>query len=94
MDSGVGMPVPNLFRPHPNLGDAVNHNFIASEVEGGVFLPAACRPASTRFNRRVKSGLNNGVCRISGQIPRNLPNIVFRGHPPSGSKRRKSTGRE
>ena len=38
MDSEVGMPVPNLFRPHPNLGDAVNHNFIASEVEGGVFL--------------------------------------------------------
>ncbi len=38
MDTQAGMPLPKLFTPHPNLGDTVNHNFIASEVEGGVFL--------------------------------------------------------
>ena len=38
MDTQCNLPAPELFRPHPNLGDAVNHNFIASEVEGGVFL--------------------------------------------------------
>ena len=29
---------PQLFRPHPNLSDEVNRNFVQSEVEGGVFL--------------------------------------------------------
>jgi hypothetical protein len=28
----------SLFTPHPNLGDAVNHNIVQSEIEGGVFL--------------------------------------------------------
>jgi hypothetical protein len=28
----------SLFTPHPNLSDAVNHNIVASEIEGGVFL--------------------------------------------------------
>ena len=26
------------FAPHPNLSDAINHNIIASEIEGGVHL--------------------------------------------------------
>jgi len=30
--------VPNLFRPHPNLGDEVNANIVESEIEGGVSL--------------------------------------------------------
>jgi hypothetical protein len=38
MDTQSGMAVPKFFTPHPNLGDEVNHNFVASEVEGGVFL--------------------------------------------------------
>ena len=38
MDTEAGLPLPKLFTPHPNLGDGVNHNLIASEVEGGVFL--------------------------------------------------------
>ena len=28
--------LPLFFRPHPNLSDAVNHNIIQSEIEGGV----------------------------------------------------------
>ena len=27
-----------IFLPHPNLGDAVNHNIVQSEIEGGVYL--------------------------------------------------------
>jgi len=27
-----------MFRPHANLGDEVNHNIVQSEIEGGVFL--------------------------------------------------------
>jgi hypothetical protein len=27
-----------LFRPHPNLSDAINGNIVASEIEGGVDL--------------------------------------------------------
>jgi hypothetical protein len=29
---------PELFQPHANLGDAVNGNIVASEIEGGVHL--------------------------------------------------------
>ena len=29
---------PTLFEPHPNFSDAVNHNIIQSEIEGGVNL--------------------------------------------------------
>ncbi len=27
-----------MFQPHANLGDDVNHNIVQSEIEGGVFL--------------------------------------------------------
>jgi len=27
-----------MFRPHANLGDEVNHNIVQSEIDGGVFL--------------------------------------------------------
>jgi len=30
--------IPNLFRPHPNLCDEINHNLAQSEIEGGVHL--------------------------------------------------------
>ena len=30
--------VPELFRPHPNLSDAINREIIESEMEGGVYL--------------------------------------------------------
>lgn len=29
---------PNMFLPHPNLSDEVNHNIAQSEIEGGVYL--------------------------------------------------------
>lgn len=32
------IPIPHIFRPHPNLSDEVNRNIIQSEVEGGVEL--------------------------------------------------------
>ncbi len=37
MDTDTGIPVPRLFVPHPNFSDAVNRNFIQSEIEGGVY---------------------------------------------------------
>ena len=30
------MPVPRLFRPHPNLSDDVNGQIVQSQIEGGV----------------------------------------------------------
>lgn len=38
MDTQTTAPIPNLFEPHPNLSDAVNHNIAQSEIEGGVYL--------------------------------------------------------
>jgi hypothetical protein len=38
MDTQTTAPIPNLFQPHPNLCDAVNHNIAQSEIEGGVYL--------------------------------------------------------
>ena len=38
MDTQTTAPVPDLFRPHPNLSDSVNHNIAQSEIEGGVYL--------------------------------------------------------
>lgn len=29
---------PDLFVPHPNLSDQINHNIVQSEIEGGVLL--------------------------------------------------------
>jgi len=34
----TGTEYPHLFHPHANLGDAINHNIVQSEVEGGVHL--------------------------------------------------------
>ena len=38
MDTQTTVPNPNLFIPHPNWSDEVNHNIIQSEIEGGVHL--------------------------------------------------------
>ncbi|MBZ5621747.1 MAG: hypothetical protein LAQ69_23915 [Acidobacteriia bacterium] len=32
------MPQPQFFQPSPHLSDAVNHNIVQSEIEGGVHL--------------------------------------------------------
>lgn len=70
MDTDVGTPVPNLFRPHPNLGDAVNRNFIASEVEGGVFLDRLPEGAVLRVETQNRAytlvNRGNGQALISG----------------------------
>jgi hypothetical protein len=34
----ISSAAPQLFRPHPNLSDEVNHNIAQSEIEGGVHL--------------------------------------------------------
>jgi len=34
----TGTDYPHLFQPHANLCDAINHNIVQSEVEGGVHL--------------------------------------------------------
>ena len=70
MDTQAGMPLPKLFTPHPNLGDAVNHNFIASEVEGGVFLdqlpPGTVLCVETRNRSYILVNRGNGEALISG----------------------------
>lgn len=30
--------LPHFSPPHPNLSDPINHNFVQSEIEGGVYL--------------------------------------------------------
>lgn len=70
MDTEAGKPLPKLFEPHPNLADAVNHNFIASEVEGGVFLdqlpPGAVLRVETTNRCYTLVNRGNGEALISG----------------------------
>jgi len=80
MDTQGGLPLPSLFTPHMNLGDAVNHNFIASEVEGGVFLDqlphgaVLCVETRNRLYTLVNRG--NGEALISGH-PKFCPEPVL-----------------
>ena len=80
MDTEAGTPVPRLFTPHPNLGDAVNHNFIASEVEGGVFLddlpPGAVLRVETQNRSYTLVNQGSGQALISGH-PRFCPDPVL-----------------
>lgn len=56
--------------PHPNLSDAINHNIVQSEIEGGVYLtdlpPGAVLAIQTqnRFYRLVSLGDESAL--ISG----------------------------
>ena len=38
MTTTTTLEVPQLFEPSPHLSDAVNHNIVQSEIEGGVHL--------------------------------------------------------
>ncbi len=38
MDTEASVAVPHFYQPNPHLSDEVNHNIIASEIEGGVYL--------------------------------------------------------
>ena len=59
-----------LFQPHPNLGDEVNRNFIASEVEGGVYLDRLPEGAVLRVETQNRAYTlvhrGNGQVLISG----------------------------
>ncbi len=70
MDTEAGIPVPKLFQPHPNLGDEVNRNFIASEVEGGVYLDRLPEGAVLRVETQNRAYTlvhrGNGQVLISG----------------------------
>jgi len=61
---------PNLFRPHPNLSDEVNHNFVQSEVEGGVYLndlpPATVLEIQTQHHCYQVVLLDENIALISG----------------------------
>ena len=72
MDTQTTLVIPDetFLSPHPNLSDAVNHNIIQSEVEGGVYLrdlrPGAVLAIQTqnRFYTLVSLGEENAL--ISG----------------------------
>ncbi len=37
-ETQIGIAEPDLFHPHPNFSDQINHNIVQSEIEGGVYL--------------------------------------------------------
>ena len=59
-----------LFTPHPNLSDEVNHNIVASEIKGGVFLhdlpSAAVLQIQTQHHCYTAVLLGDGSALISG----------------------------
>jgi hypothetical protein len=67
---------PHFFRPHPNLSDEVNRNFVQSEIEGGVFLndlpPATVLEVQTRHHCYQVVLLDDNEALISGH-PRYCP---------------------
>lgn len=46
MNTQTTAPIPNLFKPHPNLCNSVNRNIIQSEIEGGVYLDSLSEGAT------------------------------------------------
>jgi hypothetical protein len=80
MDTEQHIPLHNLFSPHPNLADQVNHNFIASEVEGGVFLdrlpPGTILRVETQNRSYTLVNRGNGEALISGH-PKFCPEPVL-----------------
>ena len=71
---------PNLFIPHPNLCDRINHNIIQSEIEGGVYLDDLPKGAAlevetlNRCYRVINRG--GGQALISGH-PKFCPHPVL-----------------
>jgi hypothetical protein len=70
----------SFFRPHPNLSDEVNHNFVQSEIEGGVRLEDL-RPGSrlevTTHNTRYKLLVLNGNTALITGHPLYCPSPVL-----------------
>jgi hypothetical protein len=71
MDTFIGQ-LPELFRPHPNLSDAVNRNIIASEVEGGVHMDDLPEGATLEIETQNRS------YRI---VKRSREHVLISGHP-------------
>ena len=63
-------PSPQLFSPHPNLSDAINHNIVQSEIEGGVYLadlpPESSLEIETKNHFYTLLGGGQGEVLISG----------------------------
>jgi len=66
--------------PHPNLSDRVNHNIIASEIEGGVYLCDLPRDSTLEVETQNRSYTivlyESGAALISGH-PRYCPEPVL-----------------
>ena len=66
--------------PHPNLSDRVNHNIIASEIEGGVYLCDLPRESTLEIETQNRSYTivlyESGAALISGH-PRYCPEPVL-----------------
>ncbi|HYN15503.1 MAG TPA: hypothetical protein VES66_06920 [Terriglobales bacterium] len=76
----VGLTIPPLFTPHPNLSDEVNHSIAQSEVEGGVHLEDLARGSrlevQTQHRWYTVINCGDGWALISGHpkyCPRPLP---------------------
>ncbi len=63
-------PSAQRFLPHPHLSDAINHNIVQSEIEGGVYLadlpPESSLEIETRNHRYKLLGNGQGAVLISG----------------------------
>jgi hypothetical protein len=64
--------VTGLFRPNPYLDDSINHNIIASEIEGGVHLHDI--PPGTALDVRTRNRAYTVVYRGGGEA-------LISGHP-------------
>src|SRR5271166_776631 len=66
----ANIPNPTLYVANPNLSDAVNHNIIQSEIEGGVYLrdlsPGAVLAIQTRNRFYTLVSLGGEAALISG----------------------------
>jgi len=62
----------DLFRPHPNFSDQVNHNFAQSEIEGGVYLNEL--PEHATLEVETQNRLYTIVNRGNGRV-------LISGHP-------------
>ena len=80
MDTQAGIPKPNLFVPHRNLSDEVNHNIVQSEIEGGVYLDdlphGATLDVQTQNRHYILVYRGQGQALISGH-PKFCPNPVL-----------------
>ncbi len=70
MDTNTSDRTPDLFVASRNFSDAVNHNIIASEIEGGVYLrdlsPGVVLSVQTRNRMYKVVFLGGGAALISG----------------------------